>query len=426
VFGWNRVDGAFSGTTDEIIQRAACKWGIDEDIVRAQIIKESYWYQSTKRTSLVKVVAGLDASGMRARIPSRRRCVRQQGGSTSDGDEMSGEDDLTSQDQPAGQGNPSNQGEVTSSSDDTMIDTDHKRRGIVILVIVVVAVASAIAVILAIDAWGSSDDETLVPAESAQTSANGSKAPATSSPTSTTAEATEPTAAPSTAAASSTPATAPASSAPATTASATSAPAASPSATGSPVPSEPAPVDPLSQAVWPSPNSDIRYSDPVEAVRAFAVDFVGFVGANFGEFRPADSRSGEVEVRVGEAGPPTVVFVRQLADDDSWWVTGSGTQNIVVQQPDALTTIESPLTINGLAQAFEGMVEVELRADDTDQPLFTGFVTGGDGSELEPFEETFEFDSPPGGGGTLVLTTFSADNDNVLDAEVLRYFFAAG
>jgi len=44
--GFARVDGAFSGTTDEIIQWAACKWGIDEDIARAQVIKESYWYQS--------------------------------------------------------------------------------------------------------------------------------------------------------------------------------------------------------------------------------------------------------------------------------------------------------------------------------------------------------------------------------------------
>jgi hypothetical protein len=44
--GFARVDGDFSGTTDEIIQWAACKWGIDEDLVRAQIIKESYWYMS--------------------------------------------------------------------------------------------------------------------------------------------------------------------------------------------------------------------------------------------------------------------------------------------------------------------------------------------------------------------------------------------
>ena len=40
-----RVDGNFVGTTDEIIQWAACKWGVDEDYVRAQLVAESYWDQ---------------------------------------------------------------------------------------------------------------------------------------------------------------------------------------------------------------------------------------------------------------------------------------------------------------------------------------------------------------------------------------------
>ena len=40
-----RVTGSFTGTTDEIIQWTACKWGIDEDVVRAQIAKESWWHQ---------------------------------------------------------------------------------------------------------------------------------------------------------------------------------------------------------------------------------------------------------------------------------------------------------------------------------------------------------------------------------------------
>jgi autotransporter family porin len=44
---YNRVTGNFTGTTDEIIQWAACKWGIDEDIVRAQTAKESWWFQRT-------------------------------------------------------------------------------------------------------------------------------------------------------------------------------------------------------------------------------------------------------------------------------------------------------------------------------------------------------------------------------------------
>lgn len=41
-----RINGSFVGTTDEILQWAACKWGIDEDIVRAQAVQESYWRMS--------------------------------------------------------------------------------------------------------------------------------------------------------------------------------------------------------------------------------------------------------------------------------------------------------------------------------------------------------------------------------------------
>ncbi len=40
-----RSTGNFTGTTDEIIQWAACKWGFPEDLLRAQVAKESYWTQ---------------------------------------------------------------------------------------------------------------------------------------------------------------------------------------------------------------------------------------------------------------------------------------------------------------------------------------------------------------------------------------------
>jgi hypothetical protein len=42
-----RVDGKYTGTTDEILQWTACKWGIDENIVRAQAVVESWWHQET-------------------------------------------------------------------------------------------------------------------------------------------------------------------------------------------------------------------------------------------------------------------------------------------------------------------------------------------------------------------------------------------
>ncbi len=41
-----QITGNFTGTTDEIFQWVACKWGISTDIVRAEAMEESYWNQS--------------------------------------------------------------------------------------------------------------------------------------------------------------------------------------------------------------------------------------------------------------------------------------------------------------------------------------------------------------------------------------------
>jgi hypothetical protein len=43
-----RVDGQFTGSTDEIIQWAACKWGIDDNVLRAQAVRESTWYSNAR------------------------------------------------------------------------------------------------------------------------------------------------------------------------------------------------------------------------------------------------------------------------------------------------------------------------------------------------------------------------------------------
>jgi hypothetical protein len=41
------VDGRFKGTTDEIIQWASYKWGIDTDVMRAVAAIESWWHMYT-------------------------------------------------------------------------------------------------------------------------------------------------------------------------------------------------------------------------------------------------------------------------------------------------------------------------------------------------------------------------------------------
>ncbi len=42
-----RVDGAFRGTTDEIIQWASYKWGFDPELLRAVAAVESWWHMYT-------------------------------------------------------------------------------------------------------------------------------------------------------------------------------------------------------------------------------------------------------------------------------------------------------------------------------------------------------------------------------------------
>jgi autotransporter family porin len=47
----SRIDGSFTGTTDEILQWGACKWGLDEDMQRARAVQESAWRQSQRGDS---------------------------------------------------------------------------------------------------------------------------------------------------------------------------------------------------------------------------------------------------------------------------------------------------------------------------------------------------------------------------------------
>jgi hypothetical protein len=69
-----RVSGNFTGTTDEILQWTACKWGVDEDMVRAQAATESWWQQTalgdwTSATSECAPGHGLGADGQAGQCP---------------------------------------------------------------------------------------------------------------------------------------------------------------------------------------------------------------------------------------------------------------------------------------------------------------------------------------------------------------------
>ena len=176
-------------------------------------------------------------------------------------------------------------------------------------------------------------------------------------------------------------------------------------------------------AIWPWVDTPTRFADPIEAVTSFATDYLGFTDLVVGEYQAGDSRSGEVEIRTGAVQLSTTVFVRQLTADDSWWVLGAAAESIAIDEPEQGAVVESPLTISGSASAFEGTVDVELRADDNGEPIYVGFVTGGGAPSRAPFSDTIEFTSPGSGGGALVLFSRSSEDGRVLEASALRIFY---
>ena len=183
------------------------------------------------------------------------------------------------------------------------------------------------------------------------------------------------------------------------------------------------PADAARNAIWPWVDTSTRFAEPVEAATSFAIDYLGFTDPVIGEFQAGDSRSGEVEISAGNAALTTVVFVRQLTDDDSWWVLGAASENITVDEPTQGAVVSSPLTISGTASAFEGTVDVELRADGNGEPIYEGFVTGSGSPEPGPYEAVIEFTSPGSVGGALVLISRSPEDGSVIEAGALRIFF---
>lgn len=174
-------------------------------------------------------------------------------------------------------------------------------------------------------------------------------------------------------------------------------------------------VDPFSVA-FPSSADSRRFESPSSAAQSYAADVLGFTELVLGDFRQGDSRSGEVPITDREGGPETVVLVRQM-EDDSWYVLGSHTEDITVDEPAAHDAVSSPFDTSGSALAFEGTVEVVVLVQGDPEPIGTGFVTGSGTPPAGPFEGSIEF-APPSEetAGVIVYRTSSAEDGHVQQA----------
>lgn len=174
-------------------------------------------------------------------------------------------------------------------------------------------------------------------------------------------------------------------------------------------------VDPFTVA-YPAPTTSQRFETPESAAQTYATEVLGFTELVVGEYRAGDSRSGEMPVRDRADGPETTILVRQM-DDDTWFVLGSVTEDITVDEPQSGDTVTSPFETTGSALAFEGTVNVEVRAQDDPAPLGEGFVTGNGVPPAGPFEGMIDFDAPAEEtAGIVIYREYSAQDGHVRKA----------
>lgn len=130
-----------------------------------------------------------------------------------------------------------------------------------------------------------------------------------------------------------------------------------------------------------------------------------------------------IVVRPKPASRITTAIAVQLFDgpDGPWSVIGASTDDIVVDQPGANVTIQSPVHVAGRSIAFEAVVRVEVREDGQvfGQSLGASTVMGG-GTEMAPFAGDIDFAPLAARRGAVVFFTDSAEDGSIVQATVVR------
>lgn len=212
---------------------------------------------------------------------------------------------------------------------------------------------------------------------------------------------------------------------------------AGPTTTEAPTTTTSAPETEIS-GIWPVWNEESlesathneRYSDPRLTAEDFGRVYLGMASPVIGEVREEEPRAVEVDLRPNErASITTTLDLRQLGDrDDSpWTVVAAQTEQIVVDEPAAFAEISSPVHVSGRALAFEGHVNVEVRAGGQEfgEALGEGFVTGSGVPPPGPFEGDIEFEEVPAQHGAIVFYEPSAEDGSTLAATVIQIRFAS-
>jgi immunoglobulin-like protein involved in spore germination len=159
--------------------------------------------------------------------------------------------------------------------------------------------------------------------------------------------------------------------------------------------------EPARPAIWPV--ADVVFDTPEAAAADFLAKVFGD-GPVLGEFRAADSRSGEIEVFASAEGVPltvarSVLLLRQLGPSDGWFVFAAVNDHATVSLPESGSVVPAgPLTIEGVARGFEATIVVSAFVAGRADVEFGREVTmAGNFEEALPYSVVLDLtDASPG------------------------------
>ncbi len=167
---------------------------------------------------------------------------------------------------------------------------------------------------------------------------------------------------------------------------------------------------------FPSPDDSRRFDTAPAAARAYATDVLGFTEVEIGTLVEDGTDAGVVPISDRPEGPETRIAVERMGDG-TWFVTGSATDDIVVETPVAGAALGTPFETTGRALAFEGTVDVLVLRQSSATPVGTGFVMGSGTPPAGPFEgRVFFGGQAPDVPGVLVYRELSAEDGHVVKA----------
>jgi hypothetical protein len=164
-------------------------------------------------------------------------------------------------------------------------------------------------------------------------------------------------------------------------------------------------------AIWPA--ADVVFDTPEEA----AADFVTAVlisdgDAALGEFQQGDARSGEIAVlfagETGDLDTPVergVLFLRQIAPTDGWYVIAAASDGVVIDSPSALDEVPAgAITVSGEGRGFEGtLVATAFSPGDDDAGFDLQIGAGGAFDELAPYSIQLDLSGAAAGDTVAIL-----------------------